>query len=79
MAGLVGGWLAYALTLLGGYLAVFGATLCLSCGLYYAAELAEEHGVLTGRLLGWSPRTPRRQRRSSVLLGAARCSISVTV
>jgi hypothetical protein len=56
MAGLVGGWLAYALTLLGGYLAVFGATLCLSCGLYYAAELAEEHSVLTGRLLGYATR-----------------------
>jgi hypothetical protein len=46
------GWLAWLLTVLGGYLAVLGAVLCLSCGLYYAAELAEEHSVLTGRLLG---------------------------
>lgn len=53
---LAGGWVAYLLTLFGGYLAVFGATLCLSCGLYYAAELAEEYSVLTGRLLGYATR-----------------------
>lgn len=51
---LAGGYLAHGLTLLGGYLAVIGATLCLSCGLYYAAELAEEYSVLTGRLLGYA-------------------------
>ena len=51
---LAGGYVAHGLTLLGGYLAVIGATLCLSCGLYYAAELAEEYSVLTGRLLGYA-------------------------
>mgnify|MGYP003311979380 CR=1 FL=1 len=39
------GWLAWLLTVLGGYLAVLGAVLCLSCGLYYAAELAEDADV----------------------------------
>ena len=48
------GWLAWLLTVLGGYLAVLGAVLCLSCGLYYAAELAEEYSVLTGKLLRYA-------------------------
>ena len=48
------GWLAWLLTVLGGYLAVLGAVLCLSCGLYYAAELAEEYSVLTGKLLKYA-------------------------
>ena len=48
------GWLAWLLTVSGGYLAVLGAVLCLSCGLYYAAELAEEYSVLTGKLLRYA-------------------------
>ena len=33
---------------------MLGAVLCLSCGLYYAAELAEEYSVLTGKLLRYA-------------------------
>ncbi|KAJ1448319.1 transmembrane adaptor Erv26 [Pelagophyceae sp. CCMP2097] len=39
------------LTLLGGYAALLLLALCIVCGLAYAAELAEEHSVLTGKIL----------------------------
>uniref|UniRef100_A0A7S4F6P2 Protein TEX261 n=1 Tax=Chrysotila carterae TaxID=13221 RepID=A0A7S4F6P2_CHRCT len=45
--GLVITGLVYA----GGYLFLLFIAICLACGLYYLAELAEEYTVLTGRLI----------------------------
>lgn len=30
------------------------ATLSLACGLYYLADFAEEHTILTGKILRWT-------------------------
>eukprot|EP00753_Platysulcus_tardus_P016539 PLAT5812.1.p1 GENE.PLAT5812.1~~PLAT5812.1.p1 ORF type:complete len:221 (+),score=86.65 PLAT5812.1:3-665(+) len=42
------------LTYLAGYLFLVFATICLASGLYYLAELAEEHVALTKRLISWA-------------------------
>mmetsp|Transcript_1002 Transcript_1002/g.1256 ORF Transcript_1002/g.1256 Transcript_1002/m.1256 type:complete len:201 (-) Transcript_1002:316-918(-) len=46
--------LTYVLTFLGGVFAVILATLCTASGLFYAAELAEENSVITGKILKWA-------------------------
>ena len=37
-----------------GYLIVMFVAICLACGLYFLAELAEEHTRLTGKIVGSS-------------------------
>ena len=40
-----------ALVYVSGYISLLFVAVCLACGLYYLAELAEEHTVLTKRLI----------------------------
>ena len=37
-----------------GYLVLIFLAVCMACGLYYMAELAEEYSRLTRRILHWS-------------------------
>ncbi|KAJ8600579.1 hypothetical protein CTAYLR_008164 [Chrysophaeum taylorii] len=49
-------WFVFLVTFLGGVGAAMLATTCIACGLFYAAELAEENSVAMGKILKWTVR-----------------------
>jgi len=48
------GFMYTATVYVAGYLIVMFVAICLACGLYFLAELAEEHTRLTGKIIGSS-------------------------
>ena len=48
------GFMYTATVYVAGYLIVMFVAICLACGLYFLAELAEEHTRLTGKIVGSS-------------------------
>jgi len=51
VAALVQGILFTAMTYISGYIFLIFVAVCLACGLYYLAELAEEHTSLTKKMM----------------------------
>ncbi|EWM23359.1 Transmembrane adaptor Erv26 [Nannochloropsis gaditana] len=48
------GYVLAAVGYIAGYMAILFQTICIACGLYYAAELAEEYASATKRMIMWS-------------------------
>ncbi|GMI21469.1 hypothetical protein TrCOL_g3131 [Triparma columacea] len=47
-------WIFWMITTLFGYIAMFVLAICIACGLYCAAELAEEYSSIARRVLNYS-------------------------